>query len=137
MASMRIDHIVLTVASIQATSDFYSRALGLEVVTFDGERRAIQVGKQKLNLHEAGHELEPKARRPTPGSVDICLVTEEPLVQVVDRLAAIGVAVELGPVGRTGAIGPLSSIYVRDPDGNLVEIANQLEPERRALDSSP
>jgi catechol 2,3-dioxygenase-like lactoylglutathione lyase family enzyme len=123
---MRIDHVVLTVGSIEATCDFYSKALGLEVVTFDGDRRSIQIGEQKLNLHEAGHEFEPKARRATPGSGDICLVTDEPLQQVLDRLARVGVPIELGPVKRTGAMGQLSSIYVRDPDGNLVEIANQL-----------
>ena len=133
---MHIDHIVLTVASIEATCEFYSKALGLEVVPFDGDRRAVRMGEQKLNLHEAGHELEPKARRPTPGSGDICLVTEEPLERLIDRLTAFGVAIELVPVERTGAIGRLSSIYVRDPDGNLVEIANEQSPDQRALDSS-
>lgn len=123
---MRIDHVVLTVGSIETTCDFYSKALGLEVVTFDGDRRSIQIGEQKLNLHKAGHEFEPTSRRPTPGSGDICLVTDEPLQQVLDRLARVGVPIELGPVERTGAIGQLSSIYIRDPDGNLVEIANQL-----------
>jgi len=123
---MRIDHIVLTVASLEATCDFYSSVLGLAVVTFDGDRRAIQIGDQKINLHGAGHELEPKARRPTPGSGDICLVTDEPLADVVDRVGRLGLSIELGPVRRTGAIGTLSSVYLRDPDGNLVEIANEL-----------
>ena len=123
---MRIDHIVLTVESIEATCAFYSTVLGLEVVTFDDDRRALQIGEQKVNLHEAGHELEPKARRPTPGSGDVCLVTEEPLADVVQRVGRLGVPIELGPVRRTGARGRLSSIYVRDPDGNLVEIANEL-----------
>jgi catechol 2,3-dioxygenase-like lactoylglutathione lyase family enzyme len=123
---MRLDHIVLTVRSIEGTCEFYAITLGLESVTFGNGRRALQIGEQKINLHEAGHEFEPKARRPTPGSGDLCLVTDEPIERVLDRLGRLGLAIEEGPVSRTGAVGPLRSIYVRDPDGNLVEIANQL-----------
>jgi catechol 2,3-dioxygenase-like lactoylglutathione lyase family enzyme len=121
---MRLDHLVLTVRSIDATVDFYRRAVGLDVVTFGDGRQALQVGGQKINLHEAGHEFEPKARHPTPGSGDICIVTDETLDAVIDRLVQLGIPIEEGPVARTGAVGALLSIYVRDPDDNLVEIAN-------------
>ena len=121
---MRLDHFVLTVRSIDETVDFYRRALGLEAVTFGDGRRALQIGAQKVNLHQAGHEFEPKARLPTSGSGDFCIVTDEPLGAVMERLERHGIPIEEGPVGRTGAVGPLLSIYVRDPDGNLVEIAN-------------
>jgi catechol 2,3-dioxygenase-like lactoylglutathione lyase family enzyme len=122
---MRIDHLVLTVRSIDATCAFYESALGARVVTFGAGRRAVQIGDQKINLHEAGHELEPNARSPTPGSGDICIVTDEPLAAIEVRLARLAIPVEAGPATRTGALGELVSIYVRDPDGNLVEIANQ------------
>jgi catechol 2,3-dioxygenase-like lactoylglutathione lyase family enzyme len=122
---VRLDHIVLTVGSIDATIDFYRRAIGLEAVTFGDGRRALQLSEQKVNLHEAGRELEPKARRPTPGSADLCIVTDEPIDEVTERLRRLGIPIEEGPVGRTGAVGPLLSIYIRDPDENLVEIANQ------------
>jgi len=123
---IRIDHIVLTVQSIEGTCAFYANVLGLDPVTFGDGRRALQVGRQKINLHEAGHEFEPKALAPTPGSGDLCFVTDEPLVHVIARLELVNVPIEEGPVERTGAVGPLQSIYIRDPDGNLVEIANQL-----------
>jgi len=119
-----IDHVVLTVRSIAATRDFYVSALCVEAVDFDDGRQALQVGRQKINLHEAGHEFEPKAGRPTPGSGDLCFVTDEPLDDVIARLKRLEIPIEEGPVARTGAVGPLRSIYVRDPDGNLVEIAN-------------
>jgi catechol 2,3-dioxygenase-like lactoylglutathione lyase family enzyme len=122
----RLDHIVLTVRSVDATCDFYASAVGLEVRMFGDGRRALQIGQQKINLHEAGHEFEPKALRPTPGSGDLCLVTDEPLEHVITRLEQLGVAIEEGPGERSGAVGPLRSIYVRDPDGNLVEISNDV-----------
>ncbi|MGF7176405.1 VOC family protein [Azospirillum doebereinerae] len=120
---VRIDHLVLTVASIAATCDFYSRVLGMEVVTFAGGRKALSFGAQKFNLHEVGHEFDPKARRPTAGSADFCLITETLLDAVVAHLAAQNVVIEEGPVDRTGATGPIRSVYFRDPDGNLVEVS--------------
>ncbi|MBA2284580.1 MAG: VOC family protein [Ktedonobacteraceae bacterium] len=122
-----LDHLVLTVRDIAATCDFYARVLGMQVVTFDDGRKALRFGKQKINLHEAGKEFEPKARTPTPGSADLCLLTELPLTQVIEHMQACGVTIEVGPVQRTGARYTLASVYVRDPDGNLVEIANELD----------
>jgi catechol 2,3-dioxygenase-like lactoylglutathione lyase family enzyme len=119
-----IDHVVLTVASIERTCDFYQRALGMSVEHFGGGRVALTFGDQKFNLHEAGKEFEPKARTPLPGSADFCLIADTPLDDVVAHLAAQNIEIELGPVARTGAVGPIRSIYLRDPDGNLVEIAN-------------
>lgn len=120
----RIDHVVLTVRSIAATSEFYARVLGMSVVKFDTGRVALAFGQQKFNLHQVGNEFEPKSDRPTSGSADFCLVTSTPLGQVVQYIESCGVPIELGPVTRTGAVGTIQSIYVRDPDGNLVEIAN-------------
>ncbi len=121
-----LDHLVLTVADIDATVAFYTRVLGMEDVEFGGGRRALAFGPSKINLHEAGREFEPKAERPTPGSADLCLITLDPIEQVRRELAEAGVALEEGPVGRTGARGPLLSVYLRDPDGNLVEISNEV-----------
>ncbi|CAO3356154.1 VOC family protein [Azospirillum palustre] len=122
----RIDHFVLTVASIEATCAFYRDVLGMEVVTFAGGRRALSFGAQKINLHEVGREFEPKAARPTAGSGDFCLIADTPLEQVITELHARGIAIEEGPVNRTGATGPIRSVYIRDPDDNLVEIATYL-----------
>lgn len=121
----RIDHFVLTVASIDATCAFYGRVLGMETVTFAGGRKALAFGHQKINLHEVGREFEPKAQRPTSGSGDFCLISDTPLDAIIAHLKAQDVAIELGPVDRTGAMGPLRSVYFRDPDGNLVEVSNQ------------
>ncbi|WP_406635051.1 VOC family protein [Amycolatopsis sp. WGS_07] len=121
----RLDHLVLTVASIEKTVEFY-RALGMAEVTFRGGRTALAFGRSKINLHQAGREFEPKAHRPTPGSADLCLIVADPLEDVAAELAAAGIAVEEGPVERTGATGPILSLYVRDPDGNLVELSNCL-----------
>jgi catechol 2,3-dioxygenase-like lactoylglutathione lyase family enzyme len=124
-----LDHLVLTVASIERACDFYARALGMTVETFgpitpSGGRKALRFGDQKINLHQAGHEFEPKALRPTPGSADLCFIAATPLDQVVAHLEALGIAIEEGPVARTGATGPIRSVYLRDPDANLIEIAN-------------
>jgi catechol 2,3-dioxygenase-like lactoylglutathione lyase family enzyme len=122
----QIDHLVLTVRDLAATVAFYTRVLGMEEVTFGQDRKALAFGTQKMNLHEAGKEFEPKAIHPTPGSADLCFLTAEPLARVMKHLQACGVDVLEGPIERTGAQGPLESIYIRDPDGNLIEISNQL-----------
>jgi catechol 2,3-dioxygenase-like lactoylglutathione lyase family enzyme len=123
----RIDHLVLTVRDIRATCDFYARVLQVEVVTFDGDRKALRFGQQKINLHERGKECDPKALFPTPGSGDVCFITEVPLARVMDHIRSCGVQVIEGPVRRTGALGPLKSIYLRDPDGNLIEVGSYLD----------
>lgn len=122
----RIDHLVLTVADIPRTVDFYQRVLGMRHQVFGEGRSALAFGQQKLNLHQAGREFEPKAAHPLPGAIDLCLVTTWPLERLLAHLAAEGVAVEEGPVRRTGALGPIESVYVRDPDGNLIEIGRYL-----------
>jgi catechol 2,3-dioxygenase-like lactoylglutathione lyase family enzyme len=121
-----LDHVVLTVRDVERTLSFYEHALGMRAVTFGEGRRALAFGDQKLNLHQAGQEFEPKAHLPTPGSADFCLLTDEPLDDVVAHLRRSGVAIELGPVAKTGARRPLRSIYFRDPDGNLIEVANEM-----------
>ena len=119
----RLDHLVLTVADVEATVDFYTRVLGMRAETFDGGRRALSIGRQKINLHQRGREFTPRAAHATAGSGDFCLITETPLADVQAELAAAGVEVEIGPVPKVGALGPMQSVYVRDPDRNLVEIA--------------
>jgi catechol 2,3-dioxygenase-like lactoylglutathione lyase family enzyme len=119
-----IDHLVLTVRSIAVTCDFYSRMLGMEVVTFGESRKALSFGNQKLNLHEFGKEFEPKAATPTPGAMDLCLLTTTPIKDVILHLQSAGVDIIEGPVHRTGATGPLISVYFRDPDSNLIEVSN-------------
>ncbi len=120
----RIDHLVLTVFDIDRTLEFYRRVLGMEPITFAGGRRGLAFGRQKLNLHQAGREFEPKALKPVPGAIDICFVTEMPLEDVIAHLKSCGVAIAEGPVQKTGALGPMMSVYFRDPDGNLVEVSN-------------
>lgn len=120
-----LDHLVLTVADIEATVAFYTSVLNMELVTFES-RKALRFGEQKINLHQVGKEFEPKAIRPTPGSADLCFITKAPLEDVISDLNAKSWAVELGPVERTGAVGKIRSIYLRDPDFNLVEISNYL-----------
>jgi catechol 2,3-dioxygenase-like lactoylglutathione lyase family enzyme len=122
----RLDHLVLTVADVDATVAFYARVLGMAAVTFGGGRRALAFGAQKFNLHQAGREFAPRARRPTPGSADVCLITATPLADAMAHVRACGVEIEEGPVDRTGATGPLRSFYFRDPDGNLIEVSNAL-----------
>ena len=120
----RIDHIVLTVFDPERTIAFYQRVLGFEPVTFAGGRRGLAFGRQKFNLHQAGREFEPKALKPAPGTMDFCLITETPLAEVMETLRSQGVAIIDGPVDKTGAMGPIKSVYFRDPDGNLVEVSN-------------
>jgi len=124
----RLDHLVLTVGDIERSVAFYRDVLGMQPVTFGGGRKALTFGHSKINLHEVGKELEPKARHPVAGSADICLITNDRLEDVRAELDTHGVAVEAGPVERTGAVGQLLSVYVRDPDGNLVEISNEVRP---------
>lgn len=121
-----LDHLVLTVADVDASCAFYSRVLGMALVTFGQGRKALAFGAQKINLHQAGKEFEPKAQRPTPGSADLCFLTSVPLGQVQSHLAACGVTVTEGPVQRTGAQGPILSVYFRDPDLNLIEVSNRI-----------
>lgn len=123
----RLDHLVLTVRSIQATCDFYSRTLGLEVIIFGNDRTALRFSGQKINLHEVGNKIEPKALHPTPGAADLCFVTAVPLEDAIVHLQSCGVELLGESVERTGAIGSLRSIYFRDPDGNLIELSNYLE----------
>jgi catechol 2,3-dioxygenase-like lactoylglutathione lyase family enzyme len=120
----RLDHLVLTVASIDATVSFYTRGLGMTAVTFGVGRTALTLGTSKINLHEAGREFEPKALRPTPGSADLCFIVEDDIRELVSELADAGIAIEEGPVERTGATGPILSCYLRDPDENLIELSN-------------
>ncbi len=121
-----LDHLVLTVASIDESCDFYARVLGMGVETFGEGRKALTFGNQKINLHRAGHEFEPKAERPTPGSADLCFISDTPLNDIIAHLKAEGVVIEEGPVRRTGATAPILSVYFRDPDGNLIEVSNIL-----------
>ena len=123
----RIDHVVMTVQSVEATCAFYTRVLGMQTVTFASGRKALRFGRQKINLHEAGREFEPKAAQPTPGSVDLCLITATPLADVIAHLRACDVAIIEGPVDKTGATGPIRSVYFRDPDRNLIEVSNYIE----------
>jgi catechol 2,3-dioxygenase-like lactoylglutathione lyase family enzyme len=120
----RLDHFVLTVADIDATCDFYARVLGMDVIVFGEGRKALSFGIQKINLHQHHYEFEPKARQPTPGSGDFCLITSVPLAEVIEHISQCGVVIEEGPVRRTGARGPIESVYFRDPDNNLVEVSN-------------
>jgi catechol 2,3-dioxygenase-like lactoylglutathione lyase family enzyme len=119
----RIDHFVLTVADVEATCAFYGKALGMETVTFSGGRKGLAFGEQKINLHRHGSEFVPHARAIAPGSGDFCLTSTVPLEEIIAHLAAAGVAIEEGPVAKTGARSKLRSVYFRDPDGNLVEVS--------------
>ncbi len=121
----RLDHLVLTVRDLEATSAFYQRALGMTRETFGAGRVALHFGRQKINLHPAGGEFDPKAARPTPGSADLCFITEMPIEDVQAHLEACGIAIEDGPVARSGAQVPIVSLYLRDPDGNLIEVSNE------------
>ena len=122
----RLDHLVLTVADVDVTVDFYQRVLGMEPVSFKGGRRALAFGNSKINLHQAGHEFEPKAEHPGPGTADLCFIVDEPIDRIQAELIAHGVDIEEGPVERTGATGPILSVYLRDPDRNLIELSNYL-----------
>ncbi|HET9044828.1 MAG TPA: VOC family protein [Burkholderiales bacterium] len=124
-----LDHLVLTTAHLERCIDFYTRVLGMTLETFGAERKALRFGRQKINLHEIGKEFEPKAERPTPGALDLCFIADRPLDDVIARLAAGGASIIEGPVQRTGATGPIRSVYLRDPDQNLIEIAEPLRAQ--------
>ncbi len=123
----RLDHLVLTVASIEEACDFYTRVLGMQVSRFGEGRTALEFGCQKINLHEVGKEFEPRAARATAGSGDLCLVSVTPLDEVIAHLNECQVTIIEGPVAKTGATGPIRSVYFRDPDGNLIEVSEYVE----------
>lgn len=122
----RLDHLVLTVRDIEATCAFYADVLGMEIVTFGVGRKALRFGQQKINLHQAGQEFEPKAAQPMPGSADLCFLASVPLAEVAARLRSRNIPILEGPVLRTGALGPIESLYFRDPDGNLLEVSREV-----------
>jgi len=119
----RLDHLVLTVANIERTVAFYERVLGMQREIFGQGRSALVFGQQKFNLHQQGNEFEPKAARPTPGAIDLCLVSAWPMAAIIQHLNEQQVVIEEGPVARTGAMGPIDSVYFRDPDDNLIEVS--------------
>jgi catechol 2,3-dioxygenase-like lactoylglutathione lyase family enzyme len=122
----KIDHLVLTVTDLEKTTSFYVSVLGMKKKVFGDGRIALICGSQKINLHERGKEFEPKARKPTPGSADLCFITQTPLEDAMAHVKRCGVEIIEGPVERTGANGPLHSFYFRDPDDNLIEVANEI-----------
>ena len=119
-----LDHLVLTVNDIDLTCEFYSRVLGCEVITFGDNRKGLEFGDQKINLHRAGAEFQPCALNPTMGSADLCFISETPIESLIEHLHLSDIQIEEGPLERTGAKGPIVSIYIRDPDGNLIELCN-------------
>ena len=119
-----LDHLVLTVKDVPRSVAFYTKVLGMTVVVFDGGRVALSFGRQKINLHEEGKEFEPKAMRPTSGSADLCFISDASIDSVTSTLVSQGIEIVEGPVSKTGACGPIRSIYFRDPDGNLIEVSN-------------
>ncbi|MFP3403512.1 VOC family protein [Pseudomonas sp. SIMBA_065] len=121
-----LDHLVLTTTDVDACKDFYVRVLGMRLQTFGAGRLAFCFGNQKINVHVRGHEFEPKAHLPVPGALDVCLIASVGLEQVVAHLEAQNWPIVEGPVQLTGATGPILSVYVRDPDLNLIEISEQL-----------
>lgn len=121
-----LDHLVLTVKDLDVTCAFYSEALGMKIVTFEDDRKALSFGSQKINLHKHGNEFEPKADKPTPGSGDLCFITSVPISEVISHMETCGIRIIEGPVQRIGATGPILSIYFRDPDMNLIEVSNHI-----------
>lgn len=122
-----LDHLVLTVKDLELTCQFYQNVLGMQVIEFAGGRKALKFGSQKINLHVYGKEFEPKADKPTPGSADLCLLTDATISQVVEHLNRCQVSILEGPIERTGAVGPILSVYFRDPDQNLLELSQVIE----------
>jgi len=126
MEISRLDHLVLTVRDIETTVAFYTSVLAMQKQLFGQGRVALRFGEQKINLHEAGREIEPKAQHPQPGSADLCFISKTPLEEVIAHVKSCGVEILEGPVTRTGARAALLSIYFRDPDNNLIELANEV-----------
>ncbi len=126
MDIIQLDHLVLTVKNIEKTCQFYQKIFGFQVIEFGQGRKALKFGHQKFNLHQAGKEFEPKANNPLPGAIDLCLISDTPLDTVVSELKQHDIPIEDGPVHRTGATGKLVSVYIRDPDLNLIEISNHV-----------
>lgn len=122
-----LDHLVLTVKDLDTTIKFYREALGMQHEVFGDSRHALKFGEQKINLHVSGKEFEPKADLPTPGSADLCFISETPVQEMVEALHRKGITIEQGPIQRTGATQSILSIYIRDPDGNLIELSNPLD----------
>ena len=126
MELSKLDHLVLTVKDIEKTTSFYVSVMGMKKEVFGQGRVALKYGNQKINLHEFGNEFEPKAKKPTPGSADLCFITKTPLNEAMTQVTSCGVEIIEGPVERTGAKGPIRSFYFRDPDHNLIEVANEV-----------
>ncbi len=126
MKITQLDHLVLTVKDINQALYFYKEILGMEVLSFGEGRKALRFGIQKINLHQAGKEFEPKAYQPTSGSADLCFLVDTPIQQIIEELAIHQITIEEGPVKRTGAMTEIVSVYIRDPDHNLIELANTL-----------
>ncbi|RFS20721.1 VOC family protein [Chitinophaga silvatica] len=124
MVITHLDHLVLTVHDVDQTCEFYSNILGFAVITFGDNRKALQFGNQKINLHQYRHEIDPKAAYPTPGSADLCFIAATPVEEVLKELMLHNVEMLSGIVERTGAVGKIRSVYFRDPDGNLLEVSN-------------
>jgi catechol 2,3-dioxygenase-like lactoylglutathione lyase family enzyme len=124
MQVQRIDHLVLTVADIEHSVEFYSNTLGMQRVEFAGGRVALRCGEQKINLHQSGREFEPKAQQVLPGSADLCFIIDTPVVEAIEQIRRLGIDIIEGPVERSGTNGAIVSAYLRDPDGNLLEISN-------------
>jgi catechol 2,3-dioxygenase-like lactoylglutathione lyase family enzyme len=123
---LRLDHLVLTVSDIEATEAFYRRVMGMTPVVFGRGRHALAFGNQKINLHQTGSEFPLRASKPLPGSADLCFLIETPLDEAIQHLEREGISLVEGPVQKTGAKGLLMSIYFRDPDGNLIELSNEV-----------
>ncbi|NHM29518.1 VOC family protein [Neobacillus terrae] len=122
-----LDHFVLTVKDVEKTCTFYSSIMGMEIITFGDNRKALKFGNQKINLHLWGNEFEPKANKPTPGSADLCFICGTPIDQILKEIKDQKIIIEEGPNERTGALGKITSIYFRDPDLNLIEVSNYIK----------
>jgi len=126
MNIQQLDHLVLTVRSIQKSIDFYTRILGMESIEFGNGRQALKFGQQKINLHPVSNTFKPHANQPVPGSADLCFICDTTIQQIIRKLKEKSIPLECGPIERTGARGKILSIYIRDPDNNLIELANYI-----------